>query len=76
VRYGEKKQLSNWEKQSKISLYRIQFGQNFILSKMKGRRVLFVFSSLWRGRPFVLGRCRPWKETKKVFEKLNTSLWA
>jgi peroxiredoxin len=48
-----------------------QFGQNFILSKMKGRRVLLSFHPLaWT--PVCTRQMQTLEKNKKVFEKLNT----
>ena len=48
-----------------------QFGQNFILSKMKGRRVLLSFHPLaWT--PVCTRQMKTLEKNKKVFEKLNT----
>jgi peroxiredoxin len=48
-----------------------QFGQNFILSKMKGRRVLLSFHPLaWT--PVCTRQMQSLEKNKKVFDKLNT----
>ena len=48
-----------------------QFGQNFILSKMKGRRVLLSFHPLaWT--PVCALQMQSLERNKKVFDKFNT----
>jgi peroxiredoxin len=48
-----------------------QFGQNFVLSKMKGRRVLLSFHPLaWT--PVCTRQMQSLEKNKKVFDKLNT----
>lgn len=48
-----------------------QFGQNFILAKMKGRRVLLSFHPLaWT--PVCTRQMQSLENNKKVFDKLNT----
>jgi peroxiredoxin len=48
-----------------------QFGQNFILSKMKGRRVLLSFHPLaWT--PVCTRQMQSLEKNKKVFDKFNT----
>jgi len=48
-----------------------QFGQNFVLSKMKGSRVLLSFHPLaWT--PVCTKQMQSLEKNKKVFDKLNT----
>lgn len=48
-----------------------QFSQNFVLSKMKGRRVLLSFHPLaWT--PVCTKQMQSLEKNKKVFDKLNT----
>ncbi|MGB5216998.1 MAG: redoxin domain-containing protein [Smithella sp.] len=48
-----------------------QFGQNFVLSKMKGQRVLLSFHPLaWT--PVCTRQMQSLEKNKKIFEKLNT----
>jgi peroxiredoxin len=48
-----------------------QFGQNFVISKMKGHRVLLSFHPLaWT--PVCTRQMQSLEKNKKVFEKLNT----
>ena len=49
-----------------------QFGQNFVLSKMKGRRVLLSFHPLaWT--PVCTRQMQSLEKNKKVFDKFNTT---
>ena len=48
-----------------------QFGQDFVLSRMKGRRVLLSFHPLaWT--PVCTRQMQSLEKNKKVFDKLNT----
>lgn len=48
-----------------------QFGQDFVLSKMKGRRILLSFHPLaWT--PVCARQMQSLEQNKKVFDKLNT----
>ncbi|MCE5210319.1 MAG: redoxin domain-containing protein [Deltaproteobacteria bacterium] len=48
-----------------------QFGQDFVLSKMKGRRILLSFHPLaWT--PVCARQMQSLEKNKKVFDKLNT----
>ena len=48
-----------------------QFGQNFVLSKMKGRRVVLSFHPLaWT--PVCTLQMQSLEKNKKIFDKLNT----